>query len=357
MKLRLLFLFCATAILLGDGVCRAYPGYAQGDGEYLYLEAGEPKSFNLDPDGNLRLLKLRKEIWLLRLDEQQSEERIFLGKVDPRSPEAAEVIVLDANFDGRPEFLLKFDGSKPNQFYCLVNERGEPLGEALFADPDMEFANPTFQSSSRTLTAWDRSGGAAAFTAYKFRNGRYQLTEETEIIYEVSRLVLERLIRYQADGKSRTSVRMYGDVENKPVRLRSAGKTPLFAQPGDETPTRRILPAGQSVLVVDAAVGPDGHRLKIRRPDDGLTGWTPEEAFLILVTDDCFLAEAPGSDQPVQNNLNEPYIPAYTELPLLNARKAKDGQVWYKVYYLEGDVTGWIKQAETMAVDLPESAS
>ncbi len=358
MRFCLASLLCALILLLGADISAAEHNHLQGDGEYIFLETDNvPQAISLDPSGNTRLVRYRKEVWLLRVNELQEEERIFLGKVDLRNPEAAEVIVLDADYDGRPEFLLKFDSSNPNQFYCLVDENGEPLGEALFNDPYMEFANPTFQASTHTLTAWDRSGGLATYIIYKYRSGQYLLTEETEIMYEASRLILERRTQYLGNGKTRENVRAYGDMDNKPVRLSVAAKVRLFAQPEDEEPSRHTLSAGQSIIVTDAAVGPNGHRLKVQQPNSGVSGWVPEEAFLILLTEDSFLAAAPGSSEPAPGNLSGPYIPADTEVALLGVRQAQDGQVWCKVYYLEGDVTGWIKKSETTAVELPESQS
>lgn len=319
----------------------------RGDGEYISLSLNEVM-YIINPERSdwASLVRSGSGVYLSR-----NGERTYLGDIDLDNPGAgADVIVLDADFDGRPEFLLKFDSSDTNQYYYLVDETGAPLGEKLFGDPNMELCNPTFQTATRTITAWDRSGGLATYALYKFRNGQYFLSEETEPIYEASRLLLERRIEYLSADKTRASVRYYGDAANKPVKLRTVSKVPLYEQADDEAPSGKFLNKGDTVVIMDAAMGESGHMLKVRGRHEG---WAPEEAFLVRAIADAFLAAAPGSEDPAPGNLSAPYIPVDTELPVLAARKIKTDQVWLKVYFLEGDATGWVRESETTAVPLP----
>ena len=325
-------------------------GPERGDGKYMTLSLNNV-AYIIDPELNdwAALTRSDAAVHLMRGDE-----RIYLGDIDLSTPDVgADVIVLDANFDGRPEFLLKFDSSDTNQYYYLVDENGAHLGESLFGDPDMEFCNPTFQSATRTITAWDRSGGLASYTLYKFRNGRYVLSEETEPVYEASRLMLERRIEYLGPDKTRVTLRYYGDAANKPVRLRVVSKAPLYSQADDEAPSGKHLDKGETAVIVDASVGQGGHMLQASAARGRSSGWTPEEAFLVRVTQDAFLAAAPGSEEAATDNLSAPYIPVDTELPVLAARQSR-GQTWLEVYFLEGDVSGWVREGETMPVALPE---
>lgn len=323
----------------------------RGDGKYMTLSLNNVAYIiNPDLDDWTALIRSDAAVYLSR-----GGERTYLGDIDLNNPDVgADVIVLDANFDGRPEFLLKFDSSDTNQYYYLVDETGTHLGESLFGDPDMEFCNPTFQSATRTITAWDRSGGLSSYTLYKFHNGRYALSEETEPVYEASRLMLERRIEYPGPDKTRAALRYYGDAANKPVKLRVVSKTPLYAQADDEAPSGKHLNKGETVIIVDAAVGEGGHMLKVSPGQNRSAYWAPEEAFLARTTQDAFLAAAPGSEEAAPDNLSAPYIPADTELPVLAARQSR-GQTWLEVYFLEGDVSGWIREAETTPVALPEA--
>ena len=319
----------------------------RGDGEYISLSLNEVM-YIINPERSdwASLVRSGSSVYLSR-----GNERVYLGDISIDNPGGADVIVLDADFNGRPEFLLKFDSSDTNQYYYLVDETGAPLGEKLFGDPNMELCNPTFQTATRTITAWDRSGGLASYSLYKFRNGQYFLNEETEPVYEASRLMLERRIEYPGTDKTRSSVRYYGDATNKPVKLRTVSKVSLYAQPDDETPSGKHLNKGDVVTVMDAAVGEGGHMLKVRGRHDG---WAPEEAFLVRTVQDAFLAAGPGSSEPAPGNLSGPYIPADTELPVLAARKTKADQTWLEVYFLEGDATGWVRETETTAAPLPK---
>ena len=326
-------------------------GPERGDGKYMTLSLNNV-AYIIDPELNdlTALARSDAAVYLMR-----NGERTYLGDIDLSAPDVgADVIVLDANFDGRPEFLLKFDSSDTNQYYYLVDDTGTHLGESLFGDPDMEFCNPTFQSATRTITAWDRSGGLSSYTLYKFRNDRYVLSEETELVYEASRLMLERRTEYLGPDKTRATLRYYGDAANKPVRLRVVSKTPLYAQADDETPSGKHLNKGETVVVVDAAVGEGGHMLKVGSARGRGADWAPEEAFLVRTAQEAFLAAAPGSEDAAPDNLSAPYIPMNTELPVLAARQNR-GQTWLEVYFLEGDVSGWVREAETMPVALPEA--
>lgn len=319
-----------------------------GDGEYVtFPEDNTQISMAFDPSGHSFLERSGSGVYLLR-----DGERIYLGDIDLRNPGGADVIVFDADFDGRPEFMLKFDSSDPNQYYYLVDETGASLGETLFGDAEMEFANPTFQAATRSLTLWDRSGGLATYQIYKFRNGAYTLKEETEPIYEASRLLLERRIEPLGEDKSRATVRYYGDLESKPVRLRVMSKVFLYEQADAEKPTRKNLAEGAVVVVLDAAEGNAGHMLKVSQ--GGLAGWAPEEAFLVHTLQDCLLVATPGSKEPAPGNLSDDQIPQGTDLPVLEARKGPGGQTWLKVYFLEGDVFGWVSATDVFAVPLPE---
>ena len=323
----------------------------RGDGKYMTLSLNKV-AYIINPglDDLTALTRSDAAVYLLR-----GGEPTYLGDIDLTNPDVgADVIVLDANFDGRPEFLLKFDSSDTNQYYYLVDETGTSLGESLFGDPDMEFCNPTFQSATRTITAWDRSGGLSSYALYKFRNGRYALSEETEPVYEASRLMLERRIEYTGPDKTRATLRYYGDAANKPVRLRVVSKTPLYVQADDEAPSGKHLNKGDTMVIVDAAVGQDGHMLKVSSGRGRNADWAPEEAFLVRTTQDAFLAAAPGSEEAAPDNLSAPYIPADTELPVLAARQSRS-QTWLEVYFLEGDVTGWVRETETAPVALPEA--
>jgi hypothetical protein len=321
------------------------------DGEYITFPKDNTSiTIALDPSGKTSVMRSGAGIYHIREDE-----RVHLNDIDLDTPESgADIIVLDIDFDGRPEFLLKFDSSGTNQYYFLVDETGAPLCEKLFNDPNMEFSNPTFQTATRTITAWDRSGGLATYSLYKFRSGQYFLSEETEPIYEASRLMLERRIEHLTPEKTRSTVRYYGDMTNKPVKLRTISKTPLYAHADDEMPSGKYLNKGEVVIIIDAAVGECGHMLHVRGQQSRVSGWAPEEAFLVRTTQDTFLAAAPGSTDPVPNNLSGPYIPAYTELPMLTERKDRHGQIWLEVYFLEGDISGWVLGSETMPVPLPE---
>ncbi len=319
----------------------------RGDGEYISFPGDNAQiAIAFDPSGRSFVERSGSEVYLLR-----SGERVYLGDIDLKNPGGADVIVFDADFDGRPEFLLKFDSSDPNQYYYLVDDSGASLGEALFGDPEMEFSNPTFQAATRTLTLWDRSGGLASYQIYKFRKGAYVLEEETEPIYEASRMLLERRIEHLGGDKTRASVRYYGDLDNKPVRLRVISKAFLYEQADAEEPSRRSLERGGFVIVIDAGEGNAGHMLKVAQ--GRLSGWVPEEAFLVRTLRDCLLVASPGSKEPVAGNLSDGHIPKDTDLPVLALRKAKDGSAWLQVYFLEGDVSGWVSEADTDAVPLP----
>ncbi len=322
----------------------------RGDGEYITLSLNEVM-YVINPERSdwASLVRSGSGVYLSR-----GNERTYLGDIDLDTPGAgADIIVLDADFDGRPEFLLKFDSSDTNQYYYLVDEKGAPLGEKLFGDPDMELCNPTFQTATRTITAWDRSGGLATYSLYKFRNGQYFLSEETEPVYEASRLMLERRIEFPGPDKTRTTLRYYGDTTNKPVRLRTVSKTPLYALADDEAPSGKHLNQGDMVIITDAAVGEAGHMLKVHGPQSRTEGWAPEEAFLVRTVQDAFLAGKPGSLDPAPGNLSGPYIPTDTELPVRGERKSRDGQTWLEVYFLEGDASGWVREAETISVLVP----
>ena len=322
----------------------------RGDGTYMTLSLNNV-SYIIDP-------QLKDLAALTRSDASvyfsRGDERVYLGDIDVNSPGAgADVIVLDANFDGRPEFLLKFDSSDTNQYYYLVDDTGTHLGEALFGDPEMEFCNPTFQSATRSITAWDRSSGLASYALYKFHKGRYALSEETEPVYEASRLMLERRTEYLGPEKTRSTLRYYGDTTNKPVRLRVVSKAPLYAQADDEAPSGKYVQTGETVVVMDAAVGEGGHMLKVGSGRGRAEGWVPEEAFLVRLTQNAFLAAGPGSQDAAPENLSAPSIPANTELPVRAARQSR-GETWLEVYYLEGDAAGWIRASETTPAPLPE---
>ena len=323
----------------------------RGDGEYITLLL-DNVSYIIDPTLNdlTALTRSGAGVYLTR-----DGERVYLGDIDLNNPGmGADVIVLDADFDGQPEFLLKFDSSDTNQYYYLVDKTGLPLGEKLFGDPEMEFSNPTFQTATRSITAWDRSGGLSSYALYKFRNGQYFLSEETEPVYEASRLVLERRIEYIGPDKTRSTLRYYGDTANKPVKLRVVSEAPLYEQADAEAPSDKRLNKGETTVVIDAAEGEGGHMLSIRRPQGRTAAWTPEETFLVHTTKDAFLAASPDSADPTPDNLSAPYIPVDTDLPVLAARKGRDGQVWLEVYFLEGDVSGWVREAETAPVPLPQ---
>ena len=163
--------------------------------------------------------------------------------------------------------------------------------------------------------------------------------------------MLERRIEYLGPDKTRANLRYYGDTANKPVRLRVVNKAPLYTQAEDEIPSDKHLNKGQTVVIVDAAVGEGGHMLKV---GGRYEGWTPEEAFLVRTAQEAFLAAAPGSEETAPDNLSAPYIPVDTELPVLAARQSR-GQTWLEVYFLEGDVSGWVREAETVPVALPET--
>ncbi len=323
----------------------------RGDGTYMTLSLNNV-SYIIDP-------QLKDLAALTRSDASvyfsRGDDRVYLGDIDLNSPGVgADVIVLDANFDGRPEFLLKFDNSDTNQYYYLVDDTGTHLGEALFGDPEMEFCNPTFQSATRSITAWDRSGGLASYALYKFRNGHYFLSEETEPVYEASRLMLERRTEYLGPEKTRSTLRYYGDAANRPVRLRVVSKAPLYVQADDEAPSGKYVQAGEAVVVMDAAVGEGGHMLKVGSGRGRAEGWAPEEAFLVRLTQNAFLAAGPGSQDAAPENLSAPSIPANTELPVRAARQSR-GETWLEVYYLEGDAAGWIRASETTPAPLPET--
>ena len=339
-----------TALLLslpGRALAESGREPEQGDGKYITLSLDNVQYvIASDSDSWTSLERSGPKVYL-----RKSDERVYLGNIDIDNPGGSDVIVLDADFDGQPEFLLKFDSSDTNQYYYMVGENGAPLGEKLFGDPNMELCNPTFQTATRTITAWDRSGGLATYALYKFRNGQYFLSEETEPIYEASRLMLERRIEYLNADKIRSSVRYYGDTANKPVKLRTVSKVSLYEQADDETPLNKSLTPGDVVTITDAAVGGGGHMLKVRGRHEG---WAPEEAFLVRTVQDAFLAAAPGSSEPTPENLSGPYIPVDTELPVLAARKIKADQTWLEVYFLEGDATGWVREDEAAAVPLPE---
>ena len=323
---------------------------AQGDGLYFSLPLEDTMYVIASDQHNwTALLRSGPAIFFVRNDE-----RTYLGDIDLSNPGGPDVVVLDANFDGRPEFMLKFDSSDTNQYYYLVDEHGAALGENLFGDPDMEFCNPTFQTTTRSITAWDRSGGLATYSLYKFRNGRYFLSEETEPIYEASCLMLERHIEYLGPDKTRSTVRYYGDMSGKAVKLRTVSKVSLRAKADAETPTNQHLNRGDLVIITDAAVGMSGHMLKVRRQQGRLEGWAPEEAFLVRTTKDAFLAAGPDSLEAAPGNLSKPYIPMDTELPVLTARKGRGGLAWLEVYFLEGDARGWIKESEVAPAPLPK---
>ncbi len=164
-------------------------------------------------------------------------------------------------------------------------------------------------------------------------------------------MLLERRIEHLGGDKTRASVRYYGDLDNKPVRLRVISKVFLYEQADAEKPSRKSLERGGFVTVIDAGEGNAGHMLKVAQ--GRLSGWAPEEAFLVHTLRDCLLVASPGAKEPVSGNLSNGHIPKDTDLPVLMTRPAKDGGVWLQVYFLESDVSGWVREDDTDAVPLP----
>ena len=86
----------------------------RGDGKYMSLSLNNVAYIiNPDLDDWTALIRSDAAVYLSR-----GNERTYLGDIDLDNPDVgADVIVLDADFDGRPEFLLKFDSSDTNQYY------------------------------------------------------------------------------------------------------------------------------------------------------------------------------------------------------------------------------------------------
>lgn len=346
----------SMVILLALVFCAPTKARAGGEAE-LYLESGKAVSLPsiLDPLRIMRVKRVVEKIYLLR-----ENTSILLGILgDPDTGNGPDVIALDINFDGEPEFLLRETGGNLQSEYYLVDARGKrDMAKQLFPHGTTNeglgnncFELPELNATNKTLSFRHRSGATSITETYAFREGSYSLAESTGPASEASAFLLEKRIRYTVNGKQQGhTLRLYADTSNKPVRAMLLENTPLYPDMKALNATKPALPlpAATPVTLLDIVETADGRWFRVATSEK--QGWIAERSLLAYAAAPINPLELPEKKTlSASKRFMNPVFAAQQALLVLEQHRDTKGELWARVYNSEG-LTGWVRQVELAPV-------